>query len=144
MLLRSCACLLSVIAWLNVVPAAGKVLLRVAAGPLPSAQAMGVSEVVLLWPVRDPASLANLPALGFRVFLEAISTDLAAAVVAAERAKLAGVIVNLTGSDAATNNETFRSIKDAHPKLLFRFFTGWLSQKRDTRFRFSFWVRLSR
>jgi len=121
MLLRSCACLLSVIAWLNVVPAAGKVLLRVAAGPLPSAQAMGVSEVVLLWPVLDPASLANLPALGFRVFLEASSTDLTAAVVAAERAKLAGVIVNLTGSDAATNNETFRSIKDAHPKLLFRF-----------------------
>src|SRR6478736_971077 len=99
MLLRSCACLLSVIAWLNVAPAAGKVLLRVAAGPLPSAQAMGMSEVVLLWPVRDAASLANLPALGFRVFLEASSNDLAAAIVAAERANLAGVIVNLIGSD---------------------------------------------
>jgi hypothetical protein len=121
MLLRSCACLLSVIAWLNVAPAAGKVLVRVAAGPLPSARAMGVSEVVLLWPVRDAESLTNLPALGFRVFLEASSNDLATAVVAAERANLAGVIANLLGSDAASNNEAFRSIKDAHPKLRFRF-----------------------
>jgi hypothetical protein len=121
MLFRSCACLLSVITWLNVAPAAGKVLLRVAAGPLPSAQAMGVSEVVVLWPVRDATSLANLPALGFRVFLEASSNDLAAAAVAAERENLAGVIVNLMGSEAATNNKTFGSIKDAHPKLLFRF-----------------------
>jgi hypothetical protein len=121
MLVRSCACLLSVIAWLNVAPAAGKVLLRVAAGPLPPAEAMGTSEVVLQWPVRDAAGLAKLRALGFRVFLEAGSDDLAAAVVAAERANLAGVIVDHTSSDAAGNSETFRSTKKAHPKLLFRF-----------------------
>ena len=122
MLLRSCACLLSVIAWLNGAPAAGKVLLRVAAGPLPPAKAIGVSEVVLHWPVRDAASLAKLRALGFRVFLEAGSNDLAAAAIAAERANLAGVIVDHnTGSDAAANSETFRSTKAAHPKLLFRF-----------------------
>ena len=121
MLLRSCACLLSVIAWINVAPAAGKVLLRIAAGPLPPAKAIGVSEVVLHWPVRDAASLAKLRALGFRVFLEAGSNDLAAAAIAAERANLAGVIVDHTGSDAAANNETFRSTKAAHPKLLFRF-----------------------
>ena len=121
MLLRSCACLLSVIAWLNVAPAAGKVLLRVAAGPLPPAKAMGVSELVLHWPVHDAASLAKLRALGFRVFLEAGSNDLVAAAIAAERANLAGVIVDHTSSDAAPNNETFRSTKAAHPKLLFRF-----------------------
>src|SRR6266851_5096853 len=121
MLLRSCACLLSVIAWINVAPAAGKVLLRVAAGPLPPAKAIGVSEVVLHWPVRDAASLAKLRALGFRVFLEAGSNDLAAAAIAAERANLAGVIVDQTSSDAAANDETFRSTKAAHRKLLFRF-----------------------
>src|SRR5712692_8909760 len=79
MLLRSCACLLSVIAWINVAPAAGKVLLRVAAGPLPPAKAIGVSEVVLHWPVGDAARLVTLRALGFRVFLEAGRNDLAAA-----------------------------------------------------------------
>jgi hypothetical protein len=121
MLLRPCACLLSVIAWLNVAPAAGKVLLRVAEGPLPPAEAMGNSEVVLDWPVRDAASLAKLRALGFRVFLEVGSSDLAAAAIAAERANLAGVIVDHTGYDAAANKDTFRSTKAAHPKLLFRF-----------------------
>jgi hypothetical protein len=121
MLLRPCACLLSVIAWLNVAPAAGKVLLRVAEGPLPPAEAMGNSEVVLDWPVRDAASLAKLRALGFRVFLEVGSSDLAAAAIAAERANLAGLIVDHTGYDAAANKDTFRSTKAAHPKLLFRF-----------------------
>ena len=125
MRLRSCACLFSAIAWLiawfSVAPAAGKVLLRVAAGPLPSAKAMGVSEMVLRWPVRDAASLAKLRAIGFRVFLEAGSNDLAAAAIAAERANLAGVIIDPAGSDTAANNEAFRSIKAAHPKLLFRF-----------------------
>src|SRR5258707_1329992 len=125
MRLRSCACLFSVIAWLNVwlnvAPAAGKVLLRVAAGPLPPAKAMGVSEVVLHWPVREAASLAKLRASGFRVFLEAGPNDLAAAAIAAERANLAGVIVSFEGAEAAANNEMFRRARAAHPKLLFRF-----------------------
>ena len=120
MLLRFCAGLLSFIAWLNVAPAAGKVLLRVAAGPLPPAKAMGVSEIVLQWPVHDAAGLVKLRVLGFRVFLEAGSNDVAAAAIAAEGASLAGVIVDHTGFDAATSSETFRSAKAAHPKLLFR------------------------
>ena len=120
MLLRSCACLLSVVAWLNVAPAAGKVLLRITAGPLPPAKAIGVNEVVLRWPIRDAASLAKLRVLGFDVFLEAGSNDLAAAAIAAERANLAGVIVEHTGPDAAANHETLRSAKATHPKLLFR------------------------
>jgi hypothetical protein len=120
MLLRSSACLLSIIASLNVAPAAGKVLLRVAAGPLPPAKAMGVSELVLHWPVRDVASLAELRTLGFQVFLEAGSNDLAAAASAAEKANLAGVIVDRAGPGDGPNNETFRSTKAAHPNLLFR------------------------
>src|SRR5947207_1731253 len=99
MLLRSCACLLSAITWLAA-PAAAKVLLRVAAGPLPAAKAIGVSEVVVHWPVRDAASLAKLRALGFRVFLEAGSNDLTTAAIAAERANLAGIIVDHISSDA--------------------------------------------
>jgi hypothetical protein len=121
MFFRSCACLLSVIAWLNVAPAAGKVLLRVAAGPLPSAQALGVNEVVVQWPLRDASGLTNLFAIGFHIFLEAGSNDLAAAVAAAERENLAGVIINLTGSDTTNNSQTVRSITEAHAKLLFRF-----------------------
>jgi protein-tyrosine-phosphatase len=120
MLLRSCACLSSVILWLNLAPAAGNVLLRVAADPLPAAKALGISEVVLKWPVRDAASLAKLHAHGFRVFLEAGSNDVAVAAVAAERANLTGVIVDSAGSEAAANDETLRSAKAAHPKLLFR------------------------
>ncbi len=121
MRLRSSACLLSVIAWLNVAPATGKVLLRVAPGPLPPAKAIGVSEVVLHWPIRDANSLVKLRALGFRVFLEAGSNDLTAAAMAVERANLAGVIVDPAGSDTAANDETFRSTKAVHPKLFFRF-----------------------
>jgi hypothetical protein len=120
MLLRSCACLLSLLAWLDVAPAAGKLLLRITAGPLPPANSIGVNEVVLQWPVRDAASLATLRALGFHVFLEAGSNDLVAAANAAEGANLAGVIVEHTGSDAAANRETFRATKATHPKLLFR------------------------
>lgn len=120
MLLRSCAFLLSIIAGLNVAPAAGKVLLRIAAGPLPPAEAMGVSEVVLHWPVRDTASLAKLRALGFHVFLEAGWNDLAAAAIAAENADLAGVIVDHAGTGAPANNATLLSSRAAHPKLLFR------------------------
>jgi hypothetical protein len=125
MLLRSCSCLLSIIAFLNVSPAAGKVLLRVAPGPLPPAKALAVSEIVLHWPVRDAASLAKLRTLGFQVFLEAGLHELEAAATAAENAHLAGVILDRTKSGAAANNETLRSIKAAHPKLLFRtFFSG--------------------
>jgi len=120
MLSRFRACILSVIAWLNVAPAAGKVFLRVTEGPLPPANSIGVKEVVLNWPVRDAASLAKLRALGFQVFLEAGSNDLAAAAIAAERQDLAGIVVDQAGSDAAANTETFRSAKAAHPKLLFR------------------------
>jgi hypothetical protein len=123
MFLRSCACLLSAIAWLAA-PAAGKVLLRVAAGPLTSAKALGVSEVVVHWPVRDAAGLARMRALGFRIFLEAESKDVASAAVAAERADLAGVIVDLVSADAAANDEAVRSNKAAHPKLLFRLLTS--------------------
>src|SRR5258708_18993037 len=105
MRLPSRACLFSVIAWLivwlNVAPAAGKVLLRVAAGPLPPANAIGVSEVVLHWPVRDAASFAKLRAIGFRVFLEAGSNHLAAATIVAERPDLAGVIIYTASSDTA-------------------------------------------
>src|SRR5579863_9043447 len=118
MLFRSCACLLSVIAWFNVAPVTGKVLLRIAAGPLPSAKALGVNDVVLKWPVRDAASLAQLRALGFHVFLEADSKDLAAAALAAEGANVAGVILDQADADAGSNHEGLRAAMAAYPKLL--------------------------
>jgi hypothetical protein len=121
MFLRPYAYFLLVAVWLNVEPAAGNVLLRVAPGPLPSAKAIGVSDIVVHWPVCETASLAKLRALGFRLFLETGSSDLAAAAAAAERADAAGVILDPAGSDSAANDELFRSSKTAHPKLLFRF-----------------------
>ena len=93
-------------------------LLRIAEGPLPSAEAMGLNEVVLNWPVRDAASMTNWRALGFHVFLEANLKDFAAAATAAEHANLAGVIIDR--ADAGANNEIFHSIKAAHPKLILR------------------------
>jgi hypothetical protein len=120
MFLRSYAYLL-LVAVLNVEPAAGNVLLRVAPGPLPSAKAIGVSDIVLHWPVRETASLTKLRVLGYRVFLEAGSSDLAAAAAAADRADAAGVILEITGSGSAANGELLRSSKTVHPKLLFRF-----------------------
>jgi len=119
MLLRAYAYLLLVAVWFSVEPAAGNVLLRVTPGPLPSAKTMGVSDIVLRWPV-ETADLTKLRALGFRVFLETGSSDLAAAAAAAERADAVGVILDHTGSDRA-NGELFQSSKAVHPKLLFRF-----------------------
>ena len=52
MLLRAYAYLLLAAVWLSVEPAAGNVLLRVTPGPLPSAKTMGVSDIVLRWPVE--------------------------------------------------------------------------------------------
>ena len=118
--LRSSAYLLLAIACLNVAPAAGKVLLRVEAGPLPPAKTMGITEIVLHWPVRDTSTLAQLRSLGFNVFLQAGSNDLEAAAKAAENATIAGVIVDRTNAAVATNDEVLRSTKAAHPKLLFR------------------------
>src|SRR5579862_23019 len=122
MRLRSYACLLSIVIGLDVAPAAGKVFLRITAGPLPPASDLGVSEVVLRWPIRDAAVPAKLGALGFRVFLEAGSDDLAAAAMAAERANLAGVIADYAGAgaQASNNKETLRSTTAKHPELLFR------------------------
>jgi hypothetical protein len=119
MLARSCAYLLFVAVWLNVEPAAGNVLLRVTPGPLPSAKAMGISDIVLRWPV-ETGDLTKLGALGFRVFLETGSSDLAAAAAAAERADAVGVIFDHTGSDSAADGKLFQSFKAVHPKLLFR------------------------
>jgi|KBSMisStandDraft_5_1062788.scaffolds.fasta_scaffold124309_2 hypothetical protein len=121
MLLRSYAYVLLVATLLGVQPSAGNVLLRVTPGPLPSAKVIGVSDIVLHWPIRETASLTKLRALGFRVFLEAGSSDVAVAAAAAERADAAGVILEPTGSDSAANGELFRSSKTLHPKLLFRF-----------------------
>src|ERR1700740_2446410 len=107
MLLQAYACLLLVAVWLSVEPAAGKGVFRVSPGPLPVAKAIGVSDIVLRWPASETADLAKLRALGFRLFLEAGSSDLAAASAAAERADAAGVVFDHSGSDSAAEGELF-------------------------------------
>jgi hypothetical protein len=121
MLLRSCAYLLLLAVWLKVEPAAGNVFLRITPGPLPSANAIGVSDIVLRWSASETADLAKLRALGFQVFFEVGPSDLAAAAAAAESAGAAGVILEVNGSARVAAGELFRSSKTAHPKLLFRF-----------------------
>ena len=121
MLLRTCVYLWLVAVWLSVKPAAGDVLLRSTPGPLPPAKAIGVRDIVMRWPVRETPELMKLHALGFRLFFETGSSDLAAAAATAERADAAGVIIDLKGSDSAADGELLRSSKVAHPKLLFRF-----------------------
>src|SRR5713101_6902983 len=80
-------------------PVTAKVLLRVEPSPLPPADKTGIQDVVLLWPLRD----------------------LSAAVVAAERAAVTGIIVaNTARSSQPAALEQLRPYFAAHKSLTFR------------------------
>ena len=102
-------------------PVSAKVFLRVEPSPLPPADKTGVQDVVLLWPLRDLSAAAKLRSQGYHVFLQCESKDLAAAVVAAERAAVTGIIVaNTVGSNQSPVGEQLRSYFAAHKGLTFR------------------------
>jgi len=73
-------------------PASGKVFLKVSQGELPPARAMGVSDLVFVWPVGNDSLLNRANALGYHVFLEAAPGDLSLVADAAEKANAVGVI----------------------------------------------------
>ena len=102
-------------------PVTAKVFLRVEPWPLPPADQTGIQDVVLLWPLRDLSVAAKLHSQGYRVFLQCESKDLAAAVVTADRAAVAGMIV--TGAAPRKQSpaaEPLRPYFAAHPSLTFR------------------------
>jgi hypothetical protein len=102
-------------------PVTAKVFLRVEASPLPPADKTGIRDVVLLWPLRDLSVAAKLHSQGYRVFLQCESKDLAAAVVTADRAAVAGLIVtNTAPSSQSPAAEQLRPYFAAHKSLTFR------------------------
>ena len=100
-------------------PASGKVLLRVSQAELPPARAMGVSDLVLVWPVANDSFLNNAKTLGYRVFLEATPADLAMVADAAEKAHAVGVILDAGNVDSSASGELLRSAQSVHSKLSF-------------------------
>ena len=118
---RSFLCMLFLGSIAACTPVTAKVLLRVEPSPLPPADKTGIQDVVLLWPLGDLSAAAKLRSQGYRVFLQCESKDLAAAVVAAERTAVTGIIVADTArSSQFRAAEQLRPYFAAHKSLIFR------------------------
>jgi len=104
--------------------ASGEVFLRVSEGRLPSAETMGVNNLVLSWPISDASFLSKARALGYRVFFEAEPGGLSAAANAAEKGNAAGVILDVGISGGASTEEALRRVQADHRKLSFRLATS--------------------
>ena len=100
-------------------PASGKVFLKVSQAELPPARAMGVSDLVFVWPVGNDSLLNKANALGYRVFLEATPGDLSVVADAAEKTNAVGVIFDAGNLDSSASEEVLRSAQSAHSKLSF-------------------------
>jgi hypothetical protein len=101
-------------------PAFAKVFLRVSASALPPAKALGVSDVVLLWPLSDLSALRTAGASGYQVFLQASQGELSAASEAAERANAAGVILDGGNQGPEAIPAALARARAEHPKLTYR------------------------
>jgi hypothetical protein len=104
-------------------PASGKVFLKVSQGELPPARAMGVSDLVFVWPVGNDSLLNRANALGYHVFLEAAPGDLSLVADAAEKANAVGVIFDAGNLDSSASEDVLRSAQSAHSKLSFLLLT---------------------
>jgi len=100
-------------------PASGKVFLKVSQAELPPARAMGVSDLVFVWPVGNDSLLSKANALGYRIFLEATPGDLSVVADAAEKTNAVGVIFDAGNLDSSASEEVLRSAQSAHSKLSF-------------------------
>lgn len=100
-------------------PAWGRVFLRWTEPSIPSARAIGVSELVIPWGPGKVQLMTTAKKCGYRVFAEASSQDAGAAADAAAANGLAGVIVE-GGSGAphqAGTQNLVESLRRSHPKL---------------------------
>src|SRR5882762_9021428 len=102
----------------------GKVFLKVSQAELPPARAMGVSDLVFVWPVGNDSLLNRANALGYRIFLEATASDLSVVADAAEKANAVGVIFDAENLDSSASEDVLRSAQSAHSKLSFLLLTA--------------------
>lgn len=100
-------------------PASGKVFLRVSQAELPPASALGVSDLVFVWPIDNDSLLNQANALGYHVYLEASHGDLSVVADAAEKAHAVGVIFDAGNLDSSASEDVLRSARSAHSKLSF-------------------------
>jgi hypothetical protein len=119
-LVKSALLLLLLASVLAAEPAFAKVLLRVSASALPPAEALGVSDIVLLWPVPDFSALRTAGASGYQVFFQTTPGDLSAASEGAERANAAGVILDAGNQGREEIPATLARARTEHPKLTYR------------------------
>ena len=102
-------------------PANAKVFFRIASPSLPPAEKTGIRDLVLQWTSQDSSAIAQFHSQGYHVWLQCEAKDLADTVTAAERTKVAGVIVaNAESTSQPTAIEEIRSYMAIHKNTAFR------------------------
>ncbi len=99
--------------------ASATVFLRISGSELPAVHDMGVKNLVFAWPISDVSAVREVQAQGYQVFFEASTGDLSAAAENAEKMNIAGVILVIENVDGPGDNELFRLVTAAHPRLSF-------------------------
>src|SRR5207247_4850420 len=80
---------------------------------------IGVKNLVFAWPISDVSVVRKVQAQGYQVFFEASTGDLSAAAENAEKMNIAGLILAMENVDGSGDNELFRLVTAAHPRLSF-------------------------
>jgi len=99
--------------------ASATLFLRISGSELSAVQDMGVKNLVFGWPIPDVSAVGKVQAQGYQVFFEAPPGDLSAAAETAEKMNITGVILAMENVDGPGDNELFRRVTSAHPRLSF-------------------------
>src|SRR5438552_18788429 len=99
--------------------ASATVFVRISGSELPAVHDMGVKNLVFVWPISDVSAVRKVQAQGYQVFFEASIGDLSAAAENAEKMNIAGIILATEKVDGPGDNELFRLVTAAHPRLSF-------------------------
>src|SRR5256885_12967521 len=99
--------------------ASATIFLRISGSELPVVRDMGVKNLVFAWPLSDVSVVRKVQAQGYEVFFEASTGDLSAAAENADKMNIAGVILAMESVDGRGDNELFRLVTAAHPRLSF-------------------------
>ena len=99
--------------------ASATLFLRISGSELRAVQDMGVKNLVFGWPIADASAVGKVQAQGYQVFFEAPPGDLSAAAETAEKMNITGVILAMENVDGPGDNELFRRVTTAHPRLSF-------------------------
>lgn len=112
---------------LAAVPAQGRVFLQWSKSSIPSAESMGVKQLVIRWAPGNLALMKTARKRGYQVFAESNPQTAAAAADAAERNGLAGIIVASASEQPgqAAINKLVHALRRSHPGLaVFNLDTG--------------------